>query len=204
MQGWRWNLDYVVDVHGNAEALYYHAETNHYAINGTDRDRLRPRRSLDRIEYGLKATTVYSANAATGKVTSATTRSVVAGRTNCTTEALTTGPRLRPTRPSTRTSPSTSTAPPLLPGSDVTHVLDRRKLNTVTTKGSQYTGPTPTSTCGPSPTPSPTRATAPTTPLVDPGHTHRPRRRRPITEPDDLHQRRPAEPGLARRVRAPG
>ena len=29
-QGWRWNLDYVVDPHGNAEVLNYTAETNQY------------------------------------------------------------------------------------------------------------------------------------------------------------------------------
>jgi RHS repeat-associated protein len=29
-QGWRWNLDYVLDTHGNSEAFYYQAETNYY------------------------------------------------------------------------------------------------------------------------------------------------------------------------------
>jgi RHS repeat-associated protein len=29
-QAWRWNLDYVVDVHGNAAAYYYSQETNYY------------------------------------------------------------------------------------------------------------------------------------------------------------------------------
>lgn len=67
-QAWRWNLDYVVDVHGNAEAFYYHAETNNYsAAGGTAVSYVRGG-SLDRIEYGLTSGTVYAANAATGKV----------------------------------------------------------------------------------------------------------------------------------------
>ncbi len=32
-QAWRWNLDYVVDPHGNAVAYYYDKETNHYGRN---------------------------------------------------------------------------------------------------------------------------------------------------------------------------
>ncbi|WP_405810419.1 hypothetical protein OG729_36960 [Streptomyces sp. NBC_00210] len=32
-QGWRWNLDYVVDPHHNAMALYYSKETGYYAQN---------------------------------------------------------------------------------------------------------------------------------------------------------------------------
>lgn len=71
MQGWRWNLDYVVDVHGNAEAFYYHAETNKYAqyTTGTAKNTTYTRGGqLDRIEYGLTASTVYTANAATNRV----------------------------------------------------------------------------------------------------------------------------------------
>lgn len=71
MQGWRWNLDYVVDVHGNAEAFYYHAETNKYAqyTTGTAKNTTYTRGGqLDRIEYGLTASTVYASNAATNRV----------------------------------------------------------------------------------------------------------------------------------------
>ncbi|WP_017546974.1 RHS repeat-associated core domain-containing protein [Nocardiopsis prasina] len=32
-QAWRWNLDYVVDLQGNALAHYYQAETNNYGLN---------------------------------------------------------------------------------------------------------------------------------------------------------------------------
>jgi len=71
MQGWRWNLDYVVDVHGNAEAFYYHAETNKYAqyTTGAAKNTTYTRGGqLDRIEYGLTASTVYAAAAATNRV----------------------------------------------------------------------------------------------------------------------------------------
>lgn len=71
MQGWRWNLDYVVDVHANAEAFYYHAETNKYAqyTTGTAKNTTYTRGGqLDRIEYGLTASTVYGSAAATNRV----------------------------------------------------------------------------------------------------------------------------------------
>lgn len=66
--GWRWNLDYVVDTHGNAEAFYYNAQTNAYALNGTTTTAYVRGGELDRVEYGLTAATVYAANAASGKV----------------------------------------------------------------------------------------------------------------------------------------
>lgn len=56
-QAWRWNLDYVVDPHGNAMSLWYAAETNYYAKNlvaspGTPYVR---GGRLTRIDYGLRA-----------------------------------------------------------------------------------------------------------------------------------------------------
>ncbi|MBT1585226.1 RHS repeat domain-containing protein [Curtobacterium flaccumfaciens] len=68
MQGWRWNLDYVVDVHGNAEALYYDAETNSYAKNGATTTSYTRGGQLDHIDYGLTPATVYAASAAVGRV----------------------------------------------------------------------------------------------------------------------------------------
>ncbi|NEC87993.1 polymorphic toxin-type HINT domain-containing protein [Streptomyces sp. SID12501] len=64
-QGWRWNLDYVVDRHGNAAAYYYDKETNSYGRNLKAADDTPYVRggTLDRIEYGLKATAMYSAKA---------------------------------------------------------------------------------------------------------------------------------------------
>lgn len=67
-QAWRWNLDYIVDTHGNASAYYYTAETNRYAQNRTGATAYVRGGQLDRIEYGLTASTVYAANGASDKV----------------------------------------------------------------------------------------------------------------------------------------
>ncbi|WP_146076593.1 RHS repeat-associated core domain-containing protein [Rathayibacter sp. AY1A7] len=68
-QAWRWNLDYVVDTHGNAEAFYYAQETNHFkSTAGTGSTGYVRGGVLMSIEYGLKVSNVYTANAATGKV----------------------------------------------------------------------------------------------------------------------------------------
>ncbi|WP_404474186.1 RHS repeat-associated core domain-containing protein [Microbacterium aerolatum] len=64
MQAWRWNLDYVVDVHGNAQALYYAAETNKYAKGGSGATVYQRGGALTRIEYGLRASDVYATNGA--------------------------------------------------------------------------------------------------------------------------------------------
>ncbi|MFD3735616.1 polymorphic toxin-type HINT domain-containing protein [Streptomyces sp. NPDC058632] len=64
-QGWRWNLDYVVDPHGNAIAYYYDKEWNSYGRNLDEKANTRYVRggSLDRIEYGLRSSGMYSAQA---------------------------------------------------------------------------------------------------------------------------------------------
>ncbi|MFI0811876.1 polymorphic toxin-type HINT domain-containing protein [Streptomyces echinatus] len=64
-QAWRWNLDYAVDVHGNAIAYYYDKETNSYGRNLEAKDDTPYVRggTLDRIEYGLKSSSVYSTKA---------------------------------------------------------------------------------------------------------------------------------------------
>ncbi|WP_059009303.1 polymorphic toxin-type HINT domain-containing protein [Streptomyces specialis] len=61
-QAWRWNLDYVVDVRGNAIAYYYDTETNTYGqfLDKTDNASYIRGGSLDRIEYGLRSDTVYT------------------------------------------------------------------------------------------------------------------------------------------------
>ncbi|WP_434795064.1 RHS repeat-associated core domain-containing protein [Streptomyces albidoflavus] len=55
-QAWRWNLDYVVDVHDNAMALYWKQETNHYAKNNAFKKAVPYDRGgyLERIDYGLR------------------------------------------------------------------------------------------------------------------------------------------------------
>ena len=65
-QAWRWNLDYVVDTHGNAMAYYYTAETNSYGRNVTlSADTPYERGGyLNRIEYGLRSTNLFAKPAA--------------------------------------------------------------------------------------------------------------------------------------------
>ncbi|WP_439654003.1 RHS repeat domain-containing protein [Streptomyces albidoflavus] len=69
-QAWRWNLDYVVDPHSNAMAYYWTKETNHYQRNidpATYKGTMTPYTRgghLDRIEYGLRSTTMYGQKAA--------------------------------------------------------------------------------------------------------------------------------------------
>jgi RHS repeat-associated protein len=53
-QAWRWNLDYVVDRHGNTMSLFYTPETNKYARNNSDSDDVAYVRGgvLERIDFG--------------------------------------------------------------------------------------------------------------------------------------------------------
>ncbi|MEN0083821.1 MAG: RHS repeat-associated core domain-containing protein [Leifsonia sp.] len=67
-QAWRWNLDYVVDVHGNAEAFYYDAQSNTYSANGTTATSYIRGGELDHIDYGFTNGNAYATNAATGKL----------------------------------------------------------------------------------------------------------------------------------------
>ncbi|MFF5638708.1 RHS repeat-associated core domain-containing protein [Streptomyces sp. NPDC012825] len=70
-QGWRWNLDYVVDPHGNAMALYYTKEQGYYAQNSKLDDPKPYIRGgyLNRIDYGLRAGAVYTTANPVGRVT---------------------------------------------------------------------------------------------------------------------------------------
>ena len=53
-QAWRWNLDYVVDPHGNATVYYYKKDTNYYSENlGTKAAGYTRGGYLDHIDYGL-------------------------------------------------------------------------------------------------------------------------------------------------------
>ncbi|MFB6508342.1 MULTISPECIES: RHS repeat-associated core domain-containing protein [unclassified Streptomyces] len=66
-QAWRWNLDYVVDTHGNASTYWYSKETNYYSknadttVNGTGYTR---GGYLDRIDFGLRSDLIYTKPAA--------------------------------------------------------------------------------------------------------------------------------------------
>ncbi|MGW6704231.1 RHS repeat domain-containing protein [Streptomyces sp. NPDC054956] len=64
VQGYRWNLDYVVDTHDNAIAYYYAPETNYYGANGQNTGVAYTRGGhLSRIDYGMTASTVYAGTA---------------------------------------------------------------------------------------------------------------------------------------------
>ncbi|MFC4856935.1 RHS repeat-associated core domain-containing protein [Actinophytocola glycyrrhizae] len=55
VQGYRWNLDKVIDRHGNVIRYYYQTETNKYARNLIDTGVSYIRGgTLDRVEYGLR------------------------------------------------------------------------------------------------------------------------------------------------------
>src|SRR5262249_26222028 len=58
---WRWNLDYVVDPHGNAIAYFYTTQTGYYAAdNGrTGSAAYTQGGVLAKIEYGLRAGNIY-------------------------------------------------------------------------------------------------------------------------------------------------
>ncbi|MFD5619676.1 RHS repeat-associated core domain-containing protein [Streptomyces yangpuensis] len=63
-QAWRWNLDLVQDVHGNAASYWYAAESNNYPKGG-DKVKLLPYNtggSLSEIRYGQRADTLFTAN----------------------------------------------------------------------------------------------------------------------------------------------
>ncbi|MFD7334895.1 RHS repeat-associated core domain-containing protein [Streptomyces violascens] len=85
MQGWRWNLDYVVDPHGNAQALYYAKEDGYYAKNNKKDTPAKYTRGgyLTRIDYGLRDGSVYSTTNPAGRVTFDTAERCLAS--DCTT-----------------------------------------------------------------------------------------------------------------------
>lgn len=61
-QAWRWNLDYVVDPHGDAMSYWYTKETNYYAKNGTTTANGTPYDRggyLSRIDYGITSSTFF-------------------------------------------------------------------------------------------------------------------------------------------------
>ncbi|WP_147264617.1 polymorphic toxin-type HINT domain-containing protein [Streptomyces sp. NBRC 110611] len=65
-QAYRWNLDYVVDPHGDAMSLWWAKDTNHYGQLGKADKPVRYDRAgyLTRIDYGQRAESLFSAKAA--------------------------------------------------------------------------------------------------------------------------------------------
>ncbi|MEV0638653.1 RHS repeat-associated core domain-containing protein [Streptomyces sp. NPDC050619] len=64
-QAWRWNLDYVVDLHGNAMSYWYTAETNYYPKNGASTANTQFTRGgyLTKILYGQRADALFTGTA---------------------------------------------------------------------------------------------------------------------------------------------
>ncbi|WP_103962119.1 RHS repeat-associated core domain-containing protein [Nonomuraea solani] len=63
-QAYRWNLDYVVDAHGNSMTYFYSPETNKYAQNkGQTTATYERGGTLARIEYGTRTGQEYSGHA---------------------------------------------------------------------------------------------------------------------------------------------
>ncbi|MEU9506508.1 ricin-type beta-trefoil lectin domain protein [Micromonospora sp. NPDC048170] len=64
-QAWRWSLDYVEDIHGNAMTLWWGRETNYYAQNFNFKAPVSYHRGgyLDRIDYGLRKDNLFTATA---------------------------------------------------------------------------------------------------------------------------------------------
>ncbi|MFW6725206.1 RHS repeat domain-containing protein [Streptomyces sp. MAR4 CNY-716] len=73
-QAWRWNLDYVIDPHGQALTYYWGKEHNHYGLNVNDATgkatytRFNRGGHLERIDYGLDGDALYAANGAQARV----------------------------------------------------------------------------------------------------------------------------------------
>ncbi|MGW0769680.1 RHS repeat-associated core domain-containing protein, partial [Streptomyces sp. NPDC002676] len=62
--GYRFNLDYAVDLHGNATAWYYTPETGYYGADMKDTAVSYTRGgTLARIDYGMTSSTIYSGTA---------------------------------------------------------------------------------------------------------------------------------------------
>ncbi|MFE7854099.1 polymorphic toxin-type HINT domain-containing protein [Streptomyces sp. NPDC057403] len=62
--GYRFNLDYAVDTHGNATAWYYSPETGYYGADMKNTVVSYTRGgTLSRIDYGMTASTIYSSTA---------------------------------------------------------------------------------------------------------------------------------------------
>ena len=61
-QAWRWNLDYVVDTHGNTMSYWYAPETNYYGRNADPNKATQYIRggTLSRIDYGSRSSSDYT------------------------------------------------------------------------------------------------------------------------------------------------
>ncbi|MFJ4713697.1 RHS repeat-associated core domain-containing protein [Streptomyces sp. NPDC088785] len=89
-QAWRWNLDYVEDLHGNAMSYWYEDETNNYDKLGDENTGTQYIRGgyLKEIRYGQRAGALFSATpAASNKIVLSYAERCLASGTGC--DALT-------------------------------------------------------------------------------------------------------------------
>src|SRR6185436_18001304 len=83
-QAWRWNLDYVIDVHNNTITHSYTRESNRYAQNRNTKDVAYDRGGyLARIDYGQVAGTETAANAGQQVVFATAERCTPSGAVTC-------------------------------------------------------------------------------------------------------------------------
>ncbi|MHC3473740.1 RHS repeat-associated core domain-containing protein [Streptomyces sp. 7R007] len=90
-QAWRWNLDYVVDAHGDAMSYFYGTETNYYTQGLKTAENGKPYIRggyLKRIDYGQRDGSVYTTKPA-AQVVFTTAERCVGSLTDCSAGALT-------------------------------------------------------------------------------------------------------------------
>ncbi|MEU5596466.1 polymorphic toxin-type HINT domain-containing protein [Streptomyces sp. NPDC020298] len=89
-QAWRWNLDYVVDPHGDAMSYFYGKETNYYTqgLKTTENGKAYIRGGYPkRIDYGQRDGKVYSTKPA-AQVVFTTAERCIGSLTDCSADAL--------------------------------------------------------------------------------------------------------------------
>ncbi|MEU5031565.1 polymorphic toxin-type HINT domain-containing protein [Streptomyces milbemycinicus] len=90
-QAWRWNLDSVVDIHGNTMSYFYGKETNYYTQGLKTDENGKPYIRggyLKRVDYGQRAGEVYDTKPA-ARITFTTSERCIGDLTDCSASALT-------------------------------------------------------------------------------------------------------------------
>ncbi|SDJ02803.1 polymorphic toxin-type HINT domain-containing protein [Nonomuraea jiangxiensis] len=90
-QAYRWNLDHVVDSHGNTLSYFYTQEVNHYGRNITAADETPYVAGgyLQRVEYGQRAGQVYTTPATARALFTVAERCLVTASFDCAPDKLT-------------------------------------------------------------------------------------------------------------------
>ena len=90
-QAWRWNLDYVVDPHGNTMTYWYTPETNYYGRNLKSTGVQYTRGgTLDRIDYGQRKDAIFTSKAPAQVVFTTAERCFPSGSITCADSQFTT------------------------------------------------------------------------------------------------------------------